>query len=271
MRPPTRGDGRGRTARRSAAAMPREAIQARRRARARGPAAHRRRAEPQHRARTSCSSRTAAARSSRGPLLRLGAIRDRAVDADRSATTSRRRARRRPRGSSRAATCRRSCSAASSPASRACSSPRRRRAGSTSARSRPSTRTCATRPATGMGVLLISEDLDEILALADRIVVMYEGADRRRARRARRRRRGARPADGRRRALAASGLVPTLRIERRLHQPRWLNVAVPAGSLARRLRPDRRSCCSRRTIRRGIRSRGSSTRPSPAATRSTRR
>ena len=28
----------------------------------------------------------------------------------------------------------------------------------------------------GMGVLLISEDLDEILALADRIVVMYEGA-----------------------------------------------------------------------------------------------
>jgi simple sugar transport system ATP-binding protein len=28
----------------------------------------------------------------------------------------------------------------------------------------------------GVGVLLISEDLDEILALADRIVVMYEGA-----------------------------------------------------------------------------------------------
>ena len=27
-----------------------------------------------------------------------------------------------------------------------------------------------------MGVLLISEDLDEILALADRIVVMFEGA-----------------------------------------------------------------------------------------------
>ena len=26
-----------------------------------------------------------------------------------------------------------------------------------------------------MGVLLISEDLDEILALADRIAVMYEG------------------------------------------------------------------------------------------------
>jgi ABC-type uncharacterized transport system ATPase subunit len=28
----------------------------------------------------------------------------------------------------------------------------------------------------GVGVLMISEDLDEILALADRIVVMYEGA-----------------------------------------------------------------------------------------------
>jgi simple sugar transport system ATP-binding protein len=27
-----------------------------------------------------------------------------------------------------------------------------------------------------MAVLLVSEDLDEILALADRIVVMYEGA-----------------------------------------------------------------------------------------------
>ena len=28
---------------------------------------------------------------------------------------------------------------------------------------------------TGVGVLLVSEDLDEILALADRIAVMYEG------------------------------------------------------------------------------------------------
>ena len=30
--------------------------------------------------------------------------------------------------------------------------------------------------ADGVGVLLISEDLDEILVLADRIAVMYEGA-----------------------------------------------------------------------------------------------
>ena len=32
--------------------------------------------------------------------------------------------------------------------------------------------------AEGVAILLISEDLDEILALADRIVVMYEGAAR---------------------------------------------------------------------------------------------
>ena len=49
-----------------------------------------------------------------GPLLRLGAIRDRAVDADRALRRARRRARSCRRGCSRAATCRRSCSAASS-------------------------------------------------------------------------------------------------------------------------------------------------------------
>ena len=65
-----------------------------------------------------------------------------------------------------------------------------------------------------VGVLLISEDLDEILALADRIAVMYEGAVpgelTRRPPRWR-----SRPDDGRR-------LGRVIRIERRLEQPRWL-------------------------------------------------
>jgi simple sugar transport system ATP-binding protein len=30
--------------------------------------------------------------------------------------------------------------------------------------------------ASGVGILLVSEDLDEVLALADRVIVMYEGA-----------------------------------------------------------------------------------------------
>ena len=80
------------------------------------------------------------------------------------------------RGSSPAATCRRSCSPASSPASRRCSSPPRRPAVSTWARSRPCTPTSAQAADDGVAILLISEDLDEVLTLADRIAVMYEGA-----------------------------------------------------------------------------------------------
>ena len=49
-----------------------------------------------------------------------------------------------------------------------------RRAASTSPRSRPCTRP-ARGAAAASAILLLSEDLDEILALADRIVVMYEG------------------------------------------------------------------------------------------------
>ena len=77
----------------------------------------------------------------------------------------------------------------------------------------------------GVGVLLISEDLDEILALADRVVVIYEGASPASVDAGDGDGRGDRAADGRRRA-------GVMRIERRLRQPRWLSVAVPVGSIA---------------------------------------
>ena len=80
--------------------------------------------------------------------------------------------------------------------------------------------------AAGVGVLLISEDLDEILTLADRIAVLYEGrvmatvpaVD-------------ARPEEL---GLLMAGVAVTctmIRLERRLIAPRWLAFAVPAGSL----------------------------------------
>ena len=75
---------------------------------------------------------------------------------------------------------------------------RRRRAGSTSARSRPCTRYLREAAAAGVAMLLISEDLDEVLTLADRIAVMYEGRIVGEVDAATRRRRGDRAADGRR-------------------------------------------------------------------------
>ena len=77
----------------------------------------------------------------------------------------------------------------------------------------------------GVAVLLVSEDLDEALALADRLVVMYEGRIVGEADAAQGDRRGDRLPDGRR---AGRGM----RLERRLEQPWWLSVAVPLGSLA---------------------------------------
>ena len=77
--------------------------------------------------------------AARGPFLRLGRIRDRAVELIEPLRREGARAADARPASSRAATCRRSCSRASSRASRACSSPRRRPAASTSARSRPCT------------------------------------------------------------------------------------------------------------------------------------
>ena len=58
---------------------------------------------------------------------------------------------------------------------RASSSPTSRPAASTSAPSPMSIAGCSRRATRGAAVLLISEDLDEILALADRIVVMFAG------------------------------------------------------------------------------------------------
>ena len=78
--------------------------------------------------------------------------------------------------------------------------------------------------AKGVAILLMSEDLDELRALADRILVDLRGRGRRRARRRRGQHRGDRatswPADAARDPARAQA-----------EQPWWLSVAVPVGSL----------------------------------------
>ena len=95
----------------------------------------------------------------------------------------------------------------------------------------------------GAAILLISEDLDELQALADRIAVMYEGRDH--GHRGRRERRPGRdrPDDGRRDAEALpAGLKPVMRerrmrgyamlkIEKRLEALRAAALLVPVASL----------------------------------------
>ena len=76
---------------------------------------------------------------------------------------------------SRAATSRRCCSRACSRASRGSSSSRSRRAASTSGATEYVRGEILARRAAGAAILLVSEDLDELLALADRLVVLYEG------------------------------------------------------------------------------------------------
>ena len=76
--------------------------------------------------------------------------------------------------------------------------------------------------ARGVAVIVMSEDLDELRALSDRILVVYEGE-----------------IAGELHAGAASieeiGLLMAgstrVKLERRLAQPWWLSVAVPIGSL----------------------------------------
>ena len=77
--------------------------------------------------------------------------------------------------------------------------------------------------AKGVAILLMSEDLDEIRALADRILVVYEGEIVGELPRGIGVDRGDRPAHGRR--------DTRVKLERRLTQPWWLSVAVPVGSL----------------------------------------
>ena len=78
-------------------------------------------------------------------------------------------------GTLREATSRRSCWPVRSAAIRASSWPPSRRAGWTSARSSSSIGSSSRRETRGKGVLLVSLELEEILSLSDRILVIYEG------------------------------------------------------------------------------------------------
>ena len=97
----------------------------------------------------------------------------------RRAAPALRRPRRRPadprRRRSPGATSRRSCWPGRSAGSRASSWPRSRREGSTSGRSSSSTGSSSRRETRGSGVLLVSLELEEILSLSDRVLVIYEG------------------------------------------------------------------------------------------------
>ena len=75
----------------------------------------------------------------------------------------------------RAATSRRSSSPASSPCRSSSSSRRSRRAASTSARSSTSTGGSSSSATPGAAILIVSTELDEVLAVGDRIAVMFEG------------------------------------------------------------------------------------------------
>ena len=113
---------------------------------------------------------------SRGPLLRLRRIRELATGLIERYDVADVRTATFPRGSFPAGTCRRSCSRASSPGDPRvliAASPTRGLDVAAIETVHAYLRDAASQ---GVGVLLISEDLDEILALADRVAVMYEGA-----------------------------------------------------------------------------------------------
>ena len=76
--------------------------------------------------------------------------------------------------------------------------------------------------ASGTAILLISEDLDEILTLSDRVAVLYEGRIVGTGGSVGRRGRRTRPDDG--------GSL-RVRFTRRLHTPWWLPITIPIGSV----------------------------------------
>ena len=178
-------DGRGGTDRRR---RPARGSAGRRRPRARGPAPHRPGGVAE-RSRTTWSLKSYRRPPSRsGPFLRRRPMRARAATLIERFDVKAPGRRRRPTrllsgGNVQKVLLARELIARARP----CWSPPRRPAGSTSARSRPCATCCSTGAATGVGVLLISEDLDEALDLADRIAGDVRGAHRRRGRPRRRR------------------------------------------------------------------------------------
>ena len=118
----------------------------------------------------------------------------------------------------------------------------------------------------GAAVLLISEDLDEVRSLSDRIAVMYEGELVGEVDAATRDRRGARVDDGR---LASR--EQRVRIEKRLVERRWL-LCRGAARLARRgASGDRARAGRHRPFAARRRSASSSTPPTSPTARSRRR
>ena len=92
-----------------------------------------------------------------------------------SAVTAPPLARARRPGRCPAATSRSCCSRGRCSSTRACSSPTSRPAASTSARSATSTSVLVRLAADGMAILLISNEVEEILGLAHRVLVMRAG------------------------------------------------------------------------------------------------
>ena len=137
-------------------------------------------------------------RIARGCVIDRGAARDGGGRGSANASTCAAAAPTRRRARCPAATCRSSSSAARSTARPASSSSTSRPGASTPAPRAPSARRWSTSPRAGSAVLMISQDLDEIFEISDRIAVLSEGRLSPAYPAADHDRRGDRPADGRR-------------------------------------------------------------------------